>query len=214
MKAILFLLLGFSSALFANENHLLKDSDTDSFREENPRNERSKRLRAKKGRQGRGGEGRFRKKMKDDVGQWIKGLPEDQAAQAQKVVQYLHTSNEVSRMYIREKRFQEAIKVLEKRSRLKLPPVFTSAPPFIKAVKAHTYMELGSIYGKQGQWNMAVKSLETAMQESGKEGVPDMLKTKVRMELMRAYKKAGMEAKASGMMEATLKEAEAGLEFE
>ena len=212
MKTILFLLLGFSSTLFSNEDLVVRDSD--SFRGENPRIERTRRLKAKKGRQGRGGEGRFRKKMKDDVGQWIKGLPEDQAAQAQRVVQYLQTSNEVSRMYIREKRYPEAIAVLQKRSRLKLPPVFASAPPFIKAVKAHTYMELGSIYGKQDQWNLAVKSLETAMRESGQEGIPAMLKTKVRMDLMRAYKKAGMGAKASGMMEATLKEAEEGLEFE
>jgi len=159
-------------------------------------------------------EGILRKKMEGEVRQWIKGLPEDQAAQAQKIVQYLHTSHEVSKMYLKEGAHQQALEVMKKRSRLKLPDFFSGAPSLLKASKAHSQMEIGSIYAKQGQWEKAVVHYESAMEMSKDLDIPQIMRTRARMELLKVYKKAGMDGKAASILKSTLEEAESGLQFE
>jgi tetratricopeptide (TPR) repeat protein len=155
-----------------------------------------------------------RQRMQDKVRSFLESLPEGESEQAQKVVQYLHTSHEVAKMYMREKNWEKAIQVLNKRSRLKVPLSFSSAPPFLKAVKLHSRMEIGRIYMKQKKYKEAVNILEEAFEMSKKEEIPSMFQVKIRTDLLKAYRKAGMKDKAGSMLEQTLQEAEQGLEFE
>ncbi len=163
----------------------------------------------------RRGEGKMeRQRMQEKVRSFLESLPEGESTKAQKVVQYLHTSHEVAKMYMREKNWDKAIEVLSKRSRLKVPASFSSAPPFLKAVKLHSKMEIGKIFMKQKKFEEAVKVLEEAFEIAKKEDIPSMFQVKLRTDLLKAYRKAGMKEKAASMLEQTLQEAEQGLEFE
>lgn len=163
---------------------------------------------------GRRGGGRLKKAMESQVPQWMGLLPAEQAEQAQKIVQYLHTSNEVSRMYVRSGELKKAQEILEKRVRLKLPDFFSTAPPLLRSSKVHSLMELGVIFGKLQEWDKAIQNYEAAMEIMKVIEVPMMVSTRLRMELLKAYKKAGLESKAALMMQSTLKDSEIGLDFE
>lgn len=203
-----FVILIISYGLSGAQDELLSSIDSELMRVE--RDGRGKKYREK----GRRGGGRFRKQMESQVSQWMNSLPDEQAQQAQKIVQYLHTSHEVSKMYTRNGELKKAQEVLEKRARLKLPDFFSGAPSFLKSSKVHSLMEVGGIFGKLGEWEKAIQNYELAMEKMKGVEVPRMLGTRLRMELLKAYKKAGLEMKAASMMQSTLKESEIGLDFE
>ena len=56
--------------------------------------------------------------------------------------------------------------------------------------------------------------MEEAFEIAKKEDIPSMFQVKLRTDLLKAYRKAGMKEKAASMLEQTLQEAEQGLEFE
>lgn len=152
-------------------------------------------------------------KFKKEIETWVKTLPEDQAVQAQKVFHYLMTSAGVARGYEKDKNYQKSIEVLSKRSKLKLPAFFSSAPSVLSLHKAQSYHLIAKQYLKLDKAADATSYLEKGLAEvEGKDA--KMLKSMLTRELMKAYKKSGQSEKAFQMMEKSLNEASNGLTFE
>lgn len=167
----------------------------------------------KKGKKGRKGKVNHSKQFKSQIETWVQTLPEDQAMQAQKVFHYLMTSAGVAKGYEKEKNYTKSIEILLKRSKLKLPAFFSSAPSVLSLHKAQSYHLIARQYLKLDKSADAISYLEKGLKDvEGKDA--KMLKSMLTRELMKAYKKSGQSQKAFEMMEQSLNEASNGLSFE
>jgi len=204
-----------SIVLFLGMSTLLSAEDRE-YGEFHERGEEGQDFRRKGMRQGRKGKMRgFGKHMEQKMKSFMEGLPEEQRSNAKQIMTYLHTSQQVAKHHIKNKEYDQAATIFEKRLRLKVPAYFDGAPPMLKGFKLHTRVELGKLHLSRKDYSQAVRQLELALEESKKDkDLPPMMTQGIQAQLIRAYKKAGMDDKAQGLLQSSLSAAERGLEFE
>lgn len=155
--------------------------------------------------------GELKRSMKD----FMDKVPKEELEKAQKIITYLHTSHRVAKSHMRSNNTEEALQIMQKRMRLKLPTFFDQAPPMLKYFKLSTEAEMAKIYAKSGNSQKSIEILENVLQKSSQhKDFPKLLLINFRHELMRAYKQAGMQDKADDLLKESMKEAESDLEFE
>ena len=173
---------------------------------------KKRRLRKAKRSRDNGFKGRLIKKRMDD---FLKTVPPEHHEKAQKVITYLHTSHRVARSHMKNKNNSAALEIFNKRLRLKVPDFFENAPPILKYFKLATKVAIGKIHLSEKNGERALQALESSYEEALKlKDFPKPIMIGLRHQLMRAYRMVGMANKADMMLESTLREAEAEVEFE
>jgi len=175
---------------------------------------KAKKRRLKKAKRSRtnGFKGRLIRKRMDD---FLKTVPPEHREKAQKVITYLHTSHRVARSHMKNKNNSAALEIFNKRLRLKVPDFFENAPPILKYFKLATKVAIGKIHLSEKNGERALQALESSYEEALKlKDFPKPIMIGLRHQLMRAYRMVGMANKADMMLESTLREAEAEVEFD
>ena len=215
MIQILKLILLFFSVLIPTHiNVTANDAIIKSESNKDIRKLKGKKKRSKKGKRGKSGgfQDRFIKKQ---MNEFLKTVPQEHHQKAQKIITYLHTSHRVAKIHMKNKNIVSALKVFNKRLRLKVPEFFDQAPPVLKYFKLATKSAIGKIYLSEKNGEKAVQILEKSFDEAQKyEDFPKSMLIGLRHQLMRAYRMIGKPAKADMMLESALREAESELEFE
>tara|TARA_B100000674_G_C37761092_1_gene877990 strand:- start:158 stop:805 length:648 start_codon:yes stop_codon:yes gene_type:complete len=215
MIQILKLILLFFSVLIPTHiNVTANDAIIKSESNKDIRKLKGKKKRSKKGKRGKSGafQDRFIKKQ---MNEFLKTVPQEHHQKAQKIITYLHTSHRVAKTHMKNKNMVGALKIFNKRLRLKVPDFFDQAPPVLKYFKLATKSAIGKIYLSQKNGEKAVQILEQSFGEAQKyEDFPNSMLIGLRHQLMRAYRMIGKPAKADMMLESALREAESELEFE
>ena len=215
MIQILKLILLFFSVLIPTHiNVTANDAIIKSESNKDIRKLKGKKKRSKKGKRGKSGafQDRFIKKQ---MNEFLKTVPQEHHQKAQKIITYLHTSHRVAKTHMKNKNMVGALKIFNKRLRLKVPDFFDQAPPVLKYFKLATKSAIAKIYLSQKNGEKAVQILEKSFGEAQKyEDFPSSMLIGLRHQLMRAYRMIGKPAKADMMLENALREAELELEFE
>ena len=160
IKILKFILLFFSVLIPTHINVTANDAIIKSESNKDIRKLKGKKKRSKKGKRGKSGgfQDRFIKKR---MNEFLNTVPQEHHQKAQKIITYLHTSHRVAKTHMKNKNMVGALKIFNKRLRLKVPEFFDQAPPVLKYFKLATKSAIGKIYLSQKNGEKAVQILES-----------------------------------------------------